>query len=365
MKKNNLKIIVFCGGVGTRLWPVSRTSTPKQFETIVGDRSLVQNTVDRLLPEWDPGDIYISTGDQYIEFVEKQLPQIPKRNIIAEPEMRDTGPAILYAVKRVAKIIGDENPICILWQDHLVKEQELFREMLLKGADLVEKGTKIAYLAINPRYPSVNLGYIKTGKVLKTEGRVLIREFDRFVEKPDLKTAEEFLKEGSYFWNPGYFVTTPKYIFSMYKRHAKDTFEKIERIMELSEKPEHNDEVIITYSSIEKRAVDYILHENVSPSEALVLPADLGWSDIGEWRALKEALEHNPEENIVKGRHIDYNSKGCLIYSYTERMIATVGLTNMVIVDTPDVLLVCEQSSAPDVKKLVEQLKKDKKQEYL
>lgn len=361
----NLKIIVFCGGVGTRLWPVSRTSTPKQFETIVGDRSLVQNTVDRLIPVWEPKDIFISTGSQYIDFVEKQLPQIPKKNIIAEPEMRDTGPAILYAVKRAAKMVGEENPIVILWQDHLVKEQELFREMLLKGASLVEKGTKIVYLAINPRYPSVNLGYIKTGKVIKTEGKVLVREFEKFVEKPDLKTAREFLNEGSYFWNPGYFVTTPKFIFSMYKKFAKDTFDKMDRIDKLSDKSENEEEIKVTYSSVEKRAVDYILHENVKSEDALVLPGDLGWSDIGEWRALKEALEHNPEENIVKGRHIDYNSKGCLIYSYTDRMIATVGLNNMVIVDTPDVLLVCEGNSAPDVKKLVEQLKKEKKQEYL
>lgn len=365
MKKSNLKIIVFCGGVGTRLWPVSRASTPKQFENIVGDRSLVQNTVDRLLPLWSPQEIFISTGSQYTEFVEKQLPQIPKKNIIAEPEMRDTGPAMLYAMTVVASQLGEDALVSVLWQDHLIKDQELFREMLLKAEDLVAKGTKIAYLAIIPRYPSVNLGYIKTGKVIKTEGRILIREFEKFVEKPDLTTAEQFLKDGSYFWNPGYFVTTPKFIISMFKKFAPDTYEKMQKIEKLLGKPNSEEEIKITFESIEKRAVDYIVHENIDPKDALVLPGDLGWSDIGEWRALKEALEHNPEENIVKGRHIDYNSKGCLIYSYTDRMIATVGLNNMVIVDTPDVLLVCEANSAPDVKKLVEQLKKEKKQEYL
>lgn len=365
MEKNNPKIIVFCGGVGTRLWPVSRNSTPKQFETIVGDRSLVQNTVDRLLPVWDPKDIFISTGKQYLEFVEKQLPNIPKKNIIAEPEMRDTGPAVLYAITRVSREFGEDFPVIVLWQDHLIKDQDFFRDLLLEAGELVKKGTKIAYLAINPRYPSVNLGYIKTGKVIKSEGRILIREFEKFVEKPDSKTAQEFLKEGSYFWNPGYFATTPKFINSMYKKYAKDTFEKMQRVKELIGKSNSEDEIKLTFGSMEKRAIDYIVHENVDPSEAVVLPGDLGWSDIGEWQALKEALEHNPEENIVKGRHIDYNSKGCLIYSYTDRMIATVGLTNMVIVDTQDVLLVCEGSSAPDVKKLVEKLKEEKKQEYL
>lgn len=359
-KGEKLKVVVFCGGVGTRLWPLSREKTPKQFLNIIGEQTLLQNTVyNRLRPEIPWEDIYLSTGRCYLEEVKREIPEVLPGNLILEPVMRDTGPAVALAMAKIGQKYP-HSPVAVLWQDHLVKNVSLFKEVLFKAAELVRKKTKLVYIAIPPRFASVNLGYIKTGNLVKEEGEMRIYKFAGFTEKPDLKTAESFLKEGDYFWNPGYFVTTPQFLLEVFRSQKNhfDIYDGVERIRNSLGTPSEEQVLSEVFPKMNKVAVDYVVHENLPYDNALVVVGDIGWSDIGEWRALKEALEKSPEDNIIKGEVVNHDSFGCLVYSFSKKLIATVGLKNTIIVDTNDVTLVCSAEKAAEVKKLVAKLKK-------
>ncbi len=366
--RSDLKTVVFCGGRGTRMWPLSRDSQPKQFHKIIGDQSLVQHTVyDRLRPEFSWESIFISTGEKYFDQVKEQLPEVPDENFILEPEMRDTGPAVAYAVMKVsARYPG--NPVAILWQDHLVKDTDLFKTVLNEAAALVDSGERsMVYVGTPPRYPSVNLGYIQIGETLKEVDGCTISEFAGFTEKPDEEKATEFYQGRLHMWNTGYFVCDPEFILEKFKEQ-RDEYNIYGKLVKIREAINGDQERQVTeqyFPQMEKVALDYVVHEHMSPERAAVIWADFGWSDVGEWRALKEALEDDPRDNITHGDTMIQDSSGCLLYSYSGKTIAAIGLEDIIVVDTDDVVLVCAADRAQDVKKLVKKLRRDGKDEYL
>lgn len=368
MRDKDFNIIVFCGGVGTRLWPLSRQKHPKQFHPLIGNRTLVQNAVyNSLRPDFSWRRIFISTGEKYFSQVQEQLPDLPPENFILEPEMRDTAPAVAYAVMRVGERYPDD-PVAILWQDHLVHKPILFRKILRQAVEIVASGEKpMVYLGVPPRYPSINLGYIEIGKTITKGNDWTVSGFKGFTEKPNLAKAKRFWKGGKHFWNPGYFVCKPEFLFQKFKeqRKAYDIYDKMEGIRQALGTDNEAAVVRKIFPSIGKEAIDYVIHEHMKPGEALVIWADFGWSDVGEWQALKEALEKNPRHNLVKGQCLSYDTEGCLIYSFTDRLVATVGLRDIIVVDTEDALLVCGVDQAPKVKKLVKMLKEKKLDKYL
>src|SRR5581483_910566 len=196
-----MKILVFAGGVGTRLWPLSRKNTPKQFEKIIGERSTIQEVIFRLAPTFLPKDIYIATGLHYKEIVESQLPQIPKENFIYEPTMRDVGPAIGMASVILEKINKDE-PIAIIWSDHLVKNVSAFQKALLYAQDKVENSnTKFIFIGQRPRFPSQNLGYIHLGEQLEKKGSATLYKFRKLKYRPKPSQAEDYFRDPNYIWN--------------------------------------------------------------------------------------------------------------------------------------------------------------------
>jgi mannose-1-phosphate guanylyltransferase len=361
-------IVVFCGGVGTRLWPLSRQEAPKQFQAIVGEESLLQNAVyGRLRPDFPWERIFISTGARYFDQVKSQLPEIPEENFILEPEMRDTAAAVGYAMLRVmAKRPGE--PAAVLWQDHLVRNAGLFKKVLSRAAAIVASGQKpMVYLGVPPRYPSVNLGYIEIGRVIEQGEGWKVSAFAGFTEKPDREKAKVFLKGGKHLWNPGYFVCDPGFLLQKFAEQ-RDRYNLYDGLMTIKKALGTDREAEVVrkvFADIDKEAIDYVVHERMGSDEALVISADFGWSDIGEWRALKEALEENPRDNIVKGEHLGLDSEGCLIYGLGGRLVATVGLRETIVVDTEDVVLVCAADQAPRVKELVKSLRKEKRTEYL
>lgn len=352
-----MKAVIFAGGIGTRMWPLSREATPKQFEKIIDGKSTLQMAVQRLRPEFKPEDIYISTGIRYVNMVAEQLPDIPKENIIGEPEMRDVAPAVGYVMSILEKKFP-QVPTAILWSDHLVSNVDIFKKALFSGAEYLESHpNQIVFLGQRPRFASQNLGWIEFGKEIDQINGLDMREFKSWHYRPDHESAHMYLKSGKHAWNPGYFVVTPKWVMKQFKHHAKDMYDKLELLAKSHGHKNHQQQMAKIYPSFEKISFDNLILEKLTSDEAIVISVDLGWSDVGAWEALKEALQASPEQNITHGNVKTRNTKDTLIYSYSDQLVTTIDVEGMVIVVTQDVILVTKKDSIPEVKKLVNELK--------
>ena len=351
-----MKVVIFAGGVGTRLWPLSRKNTPKQFEKIIDDKSTLQLAFHRITPIFKPEDIYISSGIRYKEVILSQLPEIPRENFIFEPETRDIGAAVGLVTAILAKSFLDE-PFIILWSDHLVKNVELFRDVLTSAGQILEKeNNKMIFIGQSSRFGSQNLGWIEQGKKVKTIGNLFLYEFKSFHYRPDLEKAEEFHKSKSHFWNPGYFGTTPGFLFSLYKKFAPAMYEGLVKIQEAWGTADFEKTLGEIYPTLEKVSFDNLILEKIDPGDGFVLGADLGWSDVGAWEQLKEALAENKDDNVTKGKVLITDSADNLVFNYTDQMTVGIDLKSMLVINTEDVLLICPKDSVPKIKKLVESL---------
>lgn len=344
-----MKIVIFAGGVGTRLWPLSRKETPKQFEKIVGSKSTLQLAVERLSPEFKIEDIYIATGEKYEKIVRSQLPALAKNNLILEPEMRDVGPAVGLAMTVLAKDYSD-TPVAILWSDHFVKKDRRFREVLKFAESLVnEKKNMIVLIGQRARYANQNLGWTEFGKEVGSVRGTKIFEFKRHIYRPTIAQAERFLDSGNFAWYPGYFVSTPRFILEQYKKFVPQIWEELKKI-------ENGEELSKIYPKLQKISFDNAILEKVDPKHVSVIAADLGWSDVGAWEALKEALEVKSTENVTRGKVRLEDSTDNLVFNYTDQLAVGIDLENLIVINTDDVLLICHKNSVPKIKKLVESL---------
>jgi len=351
-----MKVIIFAGGVGTRLWPLSRKNTPKQFEKIIGDRSTLQLAVDRLKPDFKPEDIYISTGEKYKEIVRSHLPQIPAENFILEPEMRDVGPAVGVACGIVAKK-HPNSPVAIIWSDHFVKKERRFREVLNFAKDLVLKDeNSLIFIGQHARFANQNLGWIEFGQETGDIRGTKIFRFKRLIYRPSLEDAQKFLESQNFAWNPGYFVTTPKFLLSQYEKFAPSLFGGIMKIQKAVGESNYEQVLQEVYPKFEKISFDNVILEKIDPKHVFVIAADLGWSDVGAWEALKEALQTSADENVTKGKVLVEDSADNLVFNYTDQLVVGIDLTKMIVINTDDVMLVCPKDSVPKIKKLVESL---------
>lgn len=351
-----MKVIVFAGGVGTRLWPLSRKNTPKQFEKIMGEQSMLQVSISKLFPDFGWSDIYISTNSQYEEILRKQFPEIPDENLIFEPEMRDVGPAVGLMIANFVKKFPDEQ-IAILWGDHLIKKAEEFRHALTVAEGLIEENPeRIVFVGQKPRFASVNLGYIEFGEEVKKDDGIIVYEFKDFKYRPDQNTAEVFLNDNKHTWNLGYFATTPTFLWKQFEKSAPELFEKLKRISDAVGTENYESVLEEVYPTIEKISFDNAILEKLDPSQGLVLSVDIGWSDIGAWEALKEALASSVEENVEKGNVELLDSRDSLVFNYNGQLVVGIDLDDMLVINTEDVLLVCPKTSVPKIKKFVEGL---------
>lgn len=350
-----MKAIIFAGGTGTRLWPLSRKKSPKQFEKIVGDKSTLQLAVDRLLPEFSYKDIYISTNKAYKNTVKEQLSQIPESNFLFEPEKKDVGPAIAL-IMGIFQRLDPKEPVAILWSDHLVKKIALFKKILKVAGSYVKKNSKkIIFIAHKPRFPSTNLGYIHFAKKIYSKENIHFYDFQGFKYRPDEKTAKEFFQSGSYAWNLGYFVTTAEFIYNAFKRFAPNIYENSEKILFHYGTKNFAEELNKQYGKVESINFDNAILENLNKNDALVIVEDIGWSDVGAWEALKESLENHPYENVIRGKVYLEHVRDSLIYNYEDKkLIVGIDLDENIIVNTGDVLLIAKKTSVSKVKTLVE-----------
>ena len=351
-----MKVIIFAGGVGTRLWPISRKNAPKQFEKIVGDKSTLQLTVEILAADFKPRDIYISTGEKYKDIVFQQLSQVPQENFIFEPEVRDVGPAVAAACAIVGKAAPLE-PIAIVWSDHFVKKERRFREVLGFAEELVrEKSDLLVFIGQRARFANQNLGWLEFGEEVRNIRGTKIFAFRRLIYRPTLSEAQRYLESDTFAWNPGYFVTTPSFILDSYKKFAPSIWEGVMKIQHAVGSSNFESVMKTEYPKLEKISFDNAILEKLSSRNVLVIAADLGWSDVGAWEALKEALQIKSSENVARGKVLLTDSSDNLVFNYTDQLTAGIDLNGMIVINTDDVLLICNRDSAPKIKKLVESL---------
>lgn len=362
----DLKIALFCGGTGTRMWPASRRDKPKQFQPLVGRESMFQQAVRRIKKGFPIKDVFVITGRQYVGLVVQQVPDLPLENVIIEPEMRDTLAAVGYAAAVLDKKF--DNPIVAsLWAaDHLVKNGDEFIKALKAAYEFVDETGKIVSIDVRPTYPNIHVGYIQIGKMIKKLNSLTFFEYVKHIEKPDLAAAKQFVKVWEYLWHAGYKVWRAQKMLSLYEKHMPAIYEGLMKIHGAWGQDKQEEIVRKIYPNFEKISVDFAIFEKMDPKELVVLSADLGWSDIGAWNILKDELSENGKENVISGDVYDIDSQDCLIYNTSpNKVIATIGLKDLIVVDTTDGLLVCEKDRVGDVKKIIERLKEAKKEKYL
>lgn len=352
---------IIAGGSGTRLWPSSRKEMPKQFHSLYGENTLLQESVRRLDPLIKKEDIYIIANRAHEEIVREQLPWLGKENFIGEPMGKNTAPAVGV----IASIINKKDPdgvILISPADHIIAKEALFRRLLEVGAEVASEGPNTVTIGIKPTYPSTGYGYIQMSDTHHTHGDVDVHKALSFKEKPDEKTAEEYVASWSYVWNSGMFMWSAKTIMHLFKQHAPDIYKSLKRYEDALGTPQEAkvfDEIYDEFPSI---SVDYAILEHAHNIH--VIPASIGWNDLGSWASLHEIMEKDEAGNAVVGDFIGVDTHNCLIHS-KGRLVATVGLENMVVVDTGDVVMILPAERSQDVKALLDELKKQGKEKYL
>lgn len=364
MSKTKMKAVIFAGGVGTRMWPLSRQKTPKQFEKIINNQSTLQLTVKHLRPEFEYKNIYISTNKKYQAIIKKQLPKIPAKNIIGEPVRRDLAPAVGYLSAILAKE-DPSQPFVILWSDHLRRKVASFKKVLQAGKKLIEENPRrFVFIGEKPTFPNQNLGWIQTGKKIKNVSGFPAYKFKSWHYRPSIELAKKYFQDKHWFWNPGYFVVTPQFVLEQYQRFLPKMYQKLMKLQATLGTKKHQKELNKIYPTTEKISFDDGILAKVEPEKAVVLGCDLGWADIGTWEALKEYLQKTPKTNLLKGNVHLQNCQDLMIYNYTDQLVAAIDVQGMVIVCTDDVILVCPESSMKQIKKLVESFQGTEKEKY-
>jgi mannose-1-phosphate guanylyltransferase/mannose-6-phosphate isomerase len=350
---SNVYPVLLAGGSGTRLWPVSRERNPKQLVKFIGKDSLVQSTVKRLNSFLDMENIRIVCGKEHVHEIARHMEEMDisaDEKIIAEPCGRNTAPAILLAMLHILKKEEDA-VLCIFPADHVIRDQNAFQEKFLSAVKVAERGHIVTF-GIKPHYPETGYGYIEgAGEI--GGGALSVK---RFVEKPDLETAKKYIDAGNFFWNSGMFTFKASVMAQELSVHQPELLKKMTQLPFQGTSPSQKE-----YEQLPNISIDYAIMEKTD--KAAVLPSDFGWSDIGSWKSLYDFISKDTNGNVVDGDVISKETKNCLIMGQ-KRLIATSGIKNMVVVETPDAVFVSDMENSQDVKSIVEKLKENGRTEY-
>ncbi|MBQ4283426.1 MAG: mannose-1-phosphate guanylyltransferase [Lachnospira sp.] len=351
--------LIMAGGKGERFWPRSRVNLPKQFLSLTDDgKTMIQLTVERISPIVDIEDVYIATNKNYKELVMQQLPGIPEQNILCEPIGRNTAPCIGLGAVHVASKYDDAVMI-VLPSDHLIKNNEIFVDTFKEACEVAIKGENLVTVGITPNYPETGYGYVKYDES-KKDGNA--REVEKFVEKPDLETAKSYLADGSYLWNSGMFTWKISTILDCFKKYMPSTYEGLLKIKE-SIGTESEDAVLeAEFPNLESQSVDYGIMEKAE--NIFILPGNFGWDDVGSWLAVGRIKKNDENNNVINGNVVAVNTKDCVIEG-SDKLIATVGLRDIIVVDTQDAILISTKENAGEIKQVLANLREGGKENYL
>ncbi len=356
MKKTAL---IMAGGKGERFWPKSRQSLPKQFLSLTNDgKTMIQLTVERILPLVNLEDIYIATNTNYKHLVLEQLPGIPAENVLCEPVGRNTAPCIGLGAVHIQRKYEDAIMI-VLPSDHLIKYNDIFTETLANACDVAEINANLVTIGITPNYPETGYGYIKADKNKQLKKTYSV---ERFVEKPDFNLAKTYVESGDYYWNSGMFIWKLSSILENMKNFMSDTYNGLLKIQAAIKTPEEENVLKNIFPEFVSDSIDYGIMEKASG--IYLIPGNFGWDDVGSWLAVERVKGTDDAQNTLTGNVIALNTSHCTIEG-KKRLIAALGLKDLIIVDTDDALLIADKNSAGDIKKILAVLRDTDRENYL
>jgi mannose-1-phosphate guanylyltransferase len=354
--------LIMAGGTGTRLWPLSREQRPKQVLPLIGDRTMFQIAVERLAPLFTPDRIFVVAGRDQINLLHAQESGIPAENFIVEPLGRGTAPAIALGAIHLRR--RDPNAVmAVLTADHYIADEASFRKVLSIAARVAERGLLVT-LGVTPDYPATGYGYVERDDVIidNVDG-VLAYAVVAFREKPDAAAAERFLADGRHSWNSGMFIWRVDRFLVELSRTMPEFFAQLAEVDQALGTPQESETLAAVWPRVASQTVDYGVMEQAR--DVAVIPIDIGWSDVGSWASLLDILPGDADGNVaVHAEHLSLDSRNVLVHG-SARLVATIGLEGVIVVDTDDVLLVCTKDRAESVRQIVDKLKKDGRTHYL
>ena len=353
-----MKFVIRAGGFGTRLWPYSRTTRPKQFHRMVGERTMLQEAAHRIRPLADVRDLHVSTGSELVALVRNQLPELSETGLIVEPALRNTGPAVgLECVLLESRYPGCT--VASLGSDHHIGRPDEFCRLLRAAGDAAEEDPDALFLlGVKPTRVDTGYGYIRKGGVAGRVDGEPVYSVARFREKPDAPTARRYVESGDYLWNSNMFVWKARTVLALFEQFEPELHRILMRIRAAAGTASEQDVIAREYPRMTEVAIDNAIIERAPRVAAL--EADIDWSDIGSWGALTDVLPVDTEGNLVSGEVLNLNSRDNTAYGVEGKLIALVDVEGLVVVDTPDALLICRRDRAQRVRDVVAALRDDR-----
>ncbi len=356
--------VILAGGRGTRFWPRSRTRTPKQLLNIVGAKTMLAQTVERLRSVFPPSRIWVVTNDQQVAAVRRQLPRVPCSQILAEPVGRNTAAAIGLAAVHIEKSAGSAARMAVLPADHYIAQPDKYCRIVRAALEVAAAGPNLVVLGVPPAHPETGYGYIERGEAVARAGGVGVFRVARFIEKPSLGRAKKYVASGTFDWNAGMFFWSVSTYLDCLARFLPAARRSLDALAAQIGTRRYARSLRRIYPKLENISVDYAILERAtqeaSGGNVFVLPADIGWSDIGSWAAVYQSLARVPGENVSAGPYAAIDAAGNFVWT-PNKFAAVVGVRDLVIVETDDALLVCPRDRAQDVGKIVKWLEARKR----
>ena len=341
--------VILAGGKGERFWPLSRKHRPKQFLSLDGSgKSLLQATANRLSePAGNLENVWVVTSAQLAEGVREQLPQLPEKNLLLEPEGRDTAPAVAWATLEIARVYGEDAGVGFFPADPWIEDLVAFQDTIDAAAQMASAKPSIVTLGITPSYPSTGYGYIEQGEQTGSFGGLPVYKVTRFTEKPDRETAQNFIATGRFSWNSGIFIFRAGVVLDELRTHAPEIIGALE------------EKGVAAYPELQKKSIDYALMEKTQL--AYVLPASFGWDDLGDWNAIERLLKGDAA-NVELAKHVGLDTQGTILYASGEdEVIVTIGLEDVVVVRDRNVTLIVKKDRTQEIKQVLKVIQDDPK----
>jgi mannose-1-phosphate guanylyltransferase len=353
-----MKIVIRAGGSGTRLWPASRENNPKQFQALIGKNTIIRDTVNRVKPILkNTGDLFISLNQKMAKRLKKIIPELPNKNMILEPVGRNTGPAMCLESCFLARHFGEETIVASLPSDDYISDAGAFREMLRETEKFLKNNPEyIITPGVRPICPDEGYSYIKIGKRLGGNRETKIFKVGGWIEKPGIDYCKKLIKSGKYFYHTGMYIWKLKTVLDLFRKFQPKMYDVCQKLAA--------GKGMGDYAKLKKISVESAI-TNRAPKIAVAVSEKFIWSDLGKWQIISRMILGDKMGNVIRGENVSIDTKNCLVYSPKDKLVATIGLDNFIVILTKDALLVCPKERAGEVKKIVDELKKRGLKKYL